>query len=97
MASKSQKNSRTPQSRKRVRQNEKARLQNASQRSAMRTSVKKVLRALLDSADQATVQAAYQGASSLLDRSARKGLIHANKAARLKSRLSAKIKAKFAA
>ena len=43
------------------------------------------------------LQAIYVSASSALDRAARKGLIHKNKAARLKSRLSAKIKAATAA
>mgnify|MGYP001665149835 FL=1 len=58
----------------------------------MRTAVKKVLRTL-ESGDKSALQAVYVSASSALDRAARKGLIHKNKAARLKSRLSAKIKA----
>lgn len=91
MASKSSKPSRTPQSRKRVRQNEKARALNASQRSAMRTAVKKLLK-LLDAGDKAAATSAFVQASSALDRAARKGLIHKNKANRLKSRLSAKLK-----
>ena len=82
----------TAQAKKRVRQAEKARARNASQRSSMRTAVKKVLRAL-EGSDKSGLQAIYVSASSALDRAARKGLIHKNKAARLKSRLSAKIKA----
>ncbi|MDO4642730.1 MAG: 30S ribosomal protein S20 [Cardiobacteriaceae bacterium] len=82
----------TAQAKKRVKQAEKARARNASQRSAMRTAVKKVLRTL-ESGDKSTLQVVYTKASSALDRAARKGLIHKNKAARLKSRLSAKIKA----
>ncbi len=80
------------QARKRVRQANKARARNASQRSAMRTSVKKVLKAL-DAKDIEAANASYKYACTLLDRAARKNLIHKNKAARLKSRLNAKIKA----
>lgn len=82
----------TAQAKKRVKQAEKARARNASQRSTMRTAVKKVLRTL-ESGDKGALQAVYVSASSALDRAARKGLIHKNKAARLKSRLSAKVKA----
>lgn len=80
------------QAKKRIKQAEKARSRNASQRSAMRTSVKKVLKAI-EAKDLETAKSTYQYASSLLDRAARKGLIHKNKAARLKSRVNAKIKA----
>ena len=82
----------TAQAKKRVKQAEKARARNASQRSTMRTTVKKVLRTL-ESGDKSALRAVYVSASSALDRAARKGLIHKNKAARLKSRLSAKVKA----
>ncbi len=80
----------TAQAKKRVRQAEKARLLNASQRSAMRTAVKKVLKAI-EGGDSALIQQAYSTATSLLDRAARKGLIHKNKASRLKSRLNKRI------
>ncbi len=80
------------QAKKRVRQAEKARSRNASQRSSMRTSVKKVLKAI-DSNDLSAATEAYRYATTLLDRAARKGLIHKNKAARLKSRLNVKVKA----
>lgn len=80
----------TAQAKKRVRQAEKARLLNASQRSAMRTAVKKVLKAI-EEGNQALIQQAYSTATSLLDRAARKGLIHKNKASRLKSRLNKRI------
>ena len=82
----------TAQAKKRVRQAEKARARNASQRSAMRTAVKKVLKAV-DAKDKNTAGDNFKYATTLLDRAARKGLIHKNKAARLKSRISAKIKA----
>ncbi len=78
--------------RKRARQAEKHRLLNASQRSAMRTAIKKV-DAAIESGDKAAAEEAFKAAVPAIDRSAGKGLIHANKAARHKSRLNAKIRA----
>ena len=69
---------------------------NAAQRSQLRTAVKKVLKAL-DSNDAAGAKAAYDVAQPILDRFSSRGLIHRNKAARHKSRLSARIKALQAA
>ena len=61
---------------------------NRAQRSALRTALKRVRSAA--SADQAAV--AYKAAVQLLDRAARKGLIHRNNAARHKSRLAATVR-----
>ncbi|MDH5824166.1 30S ribosomal protein S20 [Luteimonas sp. RD2P54] len=69
---------------------------NGSQRSMLRTAVKKVLKAL-DANDAAGAQEAFQAAQPLLDRFSARGLIHRNKAARHKSRLTARIKALQAA
>lgn len=80
------------QARKRARQAESARQQNASQRSAFRTAVKKVLKAI-EAGDKAAAQAVYQESVSVIDRLADKEIFHKNKAARHKSRLSAAIKA----
>lgn len=80
------------QAKKRARQAEKRRQLNASQRSEMRTTVKKVLKAL-SNGDKALAETVYKAAVPALDKAARKGLIHANKAARAKSRLNARIKA----
>ena len=80
------------QARKRARQAEVHRLRNASQRSALRTAVKKVLKAI-HAGDQEAAVAAYKNAVPAIDRAAGKGLIHANKAARHKSRLNARVKA----
>lgn len=77
---------------KRARQAEKRRKHNASRRSMMRTYMKKVI-AAIDSGDKEAAQTAYQKAVSVLDVAANKGLIHANKAARHKSRFNAKVKA----
>jgi small subunit ribosomal protein S20 len=62
--------------------------QNRTQRSRLRTALKKVR-----SAAAADVEKAYAEAVQLLDRAGRKRLIHPNAAARQKSRL-AKLKAK---
>ncbi|MEL6710969.1 MAG: 30S ribosomal protein S20 [Pseudomonadota bacterium] len=80
------------QTRKRARQAEKARQHNASRRSMMRSYLKKVVHAI-DSGDKTSAQQAYQTAVPILDRLANRGLIHKNKAARHKRRLSAQIKA----
>jgi len=76
---------------KRARQAEKNRQHNASMRSMFRTYIKKVL-AAISSGNKENAQAAMQTAQPVIDRMANKGLIHKNKAARHKSRLSAKIK-----
>lgn len=67
-------------------------MRNASQRSMLRTAVKKVLKAL-NANDAAGAEAAFASAQPLLDRFGSRGLIHKNKAARHKSRLNARIKA----
>ena len=77
---------------KRARQAEGRRKHNASRRSMMRTYMKKVI-AAIQAGDKTAAQAAYNTAVSVLDVAAGKGLIHANKAARHKSRYNAKIKA----
>jgi small subunit ribosomal protein S20 len=80
------------QARKRARQAVKQRAHNASLRSTLRTAIKKVIKAV-DAGDKAAAQAAYIENVSVIDRIADKNIIHKNKAARHKSRLSAAIKA----
>jgi small subunit ribosomal protein S20 len=77
---------------KRAIQAEKRRVHNASRRSMMRTSIKKIVAAIA-AGDKDAAQQAYAAATPVLDRMATKGLIHKNKAARHKSRLAAQIKA----
>lgn len=86
----------TAQARKRIRQAEKHRQHNASMRSAMRTACKKVAKAL-SGGDKAQAESAFKAAVPTLDRMARKGIIHKNKAARQKSRLNRQLKALQAA
>ena len=81
---------------KRIRVNETKRLRNRPYRSACRTLVKKAELAIHDG-DQAAAEEAVVKAVSMLDRTAGKGIIHANNAARRKSRLMAKFNAAAAA
>jgi len=78
--------------RKRARQAEKNRQHNASQRSHVRTKIKQVLRAI-ESGDKAAAEEAYKAAVPAIDRSVSKGIMHANKAARHKSRLNQHLRA----
>jgi small subunit ribosomal protein S20 len=57
----------------------------------LRTAIKKVV-AAIDAGDADAAKEAYKGAVPLIDRMAGKGLIHANKAARHKSRLNQHIR-----
>ena len=76
----------TKQAEKRIRQNTARRLHNTSMRSRMRTLIKQV-RALIENNQYDEAQKSYTSLLPVLDRYAQKGLIHLNKAARLKSRL----------
>ena len=67
-------------------------MHNSSLRSAMRTVIKKVRKAI-DTGDKAAAQSVFQAATGLIDRIADKGIVHKNAAARNKSRLSKRIKA----
>lgn len=82
----------TAQAKKRAKQAEKSRIRNAGQRSRLRTFIKKVLLAVKEG-DKEKAQAAFKTAQPVIDSAVNKGIIHKNKAARGKSRLSAKIKA----
>jgi small subunit ribosomal protein S20 len=77
---------------KRVKTSEKRRLQNASQKSALRTAVKAVETAIQNN-DSAAASQAYQLAAKKLDKAVTKGLLHKNAAARKKSRLAKKVNA----
>lgn len=80
------------QARKRARQASAQRNHNMSQRSEYRTAIKKVRKAI-EAGDKAAAQQVFQSSMSLIDSIADKNIIHKNKAARHKSRLSAAIKA----
>jgi len=77
---------------KRLRQNEAQRARNHSVKSNVRTQLRKVREAIA-TGDAAVSEAEFRTAVKKLDQAAAKNVIHANKAARTKSRLSKAIKA----
>ena len=72
---------------KRMRQNEKRRAINRGHRTKVRSYIKK-LRAALDSEKAADISQILPEAISVIDKSVQKGVLHANAAARYKSRLT---------
>ena len=83
---------RTASGLKRARQDVKLNAANTALRSKVRTVIKNVQKAVVVG-DKAKATALFQSAQSVIDAVADKGLFHKNKAARHKSRLSAKVKA----
>ena len=75
---------------KRIRQNERRRIRNVAKRSQLKTSIKKIETA----PDKKTAEVEFRKTSSLLDRYTTKNLLHRNKAANLKSKLSKVVKNK---
>lgn len=78
---------------KRMRQNEKRRLINRSNRGSFRTQVKKLRAALAVSAKggETDLQALLAETVSKIDKAVQKGIIHRNAAARYKSRLTTRV------
>lgn len=77
-------------SRKRARQAVNRRAHNASLRSMVRTYIKKV-RAAIDTKNYDDAQAALVAATPYVDKMVTKGIMHKNKAARIKSRLNSAV------
>jgi small subunit ribosomal protein S20 len=73
---------------KRVRQSEKRRDINRGHRTKVRTYIKK-LRSALDAGDKQQIDQILPETISVIDKSIQKGVLHANAAARYKSRLTA--------
>lgn len=69
---------------KRIRANEAKRLKNRYQGKTTRTFIKK----LRDTSDKSEAQTLYQKVASMLDKLAKKNIIHRNKAANQKSKLA---------
>ncbi|MEX0866554.1 MAG: 30S ribosomal protein S20 [Pirellulales bacterium] len=82
----------TASAKKRLRQGVKRHQRNRSEKRTLSTFLKRVTDALA-SGDQAKAQEDYRVASKKLDQASAKGVIHANAAARLKSRYSKRLKA----
>lgn len=86
------KNPRLASGRKRVRQDNKINAANTSLRSRYRTAVKGIEKAVA-AGDKTKATELFGKMQSVVDTVADKGVFHKNKAARDKSRLSAKVKA----
>jgi small subunit ribosomal protein S20 len=82
----------TKSAKKRLRQNLERRARNRAARSILKSHVRKVRESIV-AADVAAATTALQVAARKLDQAVSGGVIHTNAAARLKSRLSAAIKA----
>jgi len=82
----------TKSAQKRLRQNAVHRARNRSMRRAVRTQCRRV-REAVDAGDPQRAEAELRLAAKRLDRAGAKNIIHRNAAARIKSRLSARIKA----
>lgn len=82
----------TKSAKKRLRQSQAQRLRSRSTKSALRNQIRKV-RESAAAGNAAAAQAEFQTAARHLDRASARGVIHANAAARTKSRLSALVKA----
>ncbi len=77
--------------RKRARTAEKSRQRNVAMRSKLRTFIKNVVKAI-DAGNKDEAQQLYVASVPIIDSSARKGIIHTNKAARHKQRLNSRIR-----
>ena len=77
---------------KRIAQSEKARVRNRTYRSRMRNQIKKVREAVA-AKDTSGAKTALREAVSIIHRTATKGVIHKNQAARRISRLNRAVKA----
>jgi small subunit ribosomal protein S20 len=81
----------TTSAKMRMHQNERLRLYNRAAKSRLKTQIKKVREALATDPAKAAVE--LSAFASKVDKAAAHGVIHHNMAARLKSRLSAAVKA----
>jgi small subunit ribosomal protein S20 len=82
----------TAQAKKRARQSEATRKRNASLKSALRSAVKNVKKAIA-AGDKAAATKEFQAQQSVIDRIADKKIVHKNLASRSKHRLAHALKA----
>lgn len=80
------------QVRKRARQSEQQRQLNMGARSAMRTTVKNAHQSIQPGVSNEESLSLLQSVYKKVDKTAAKGLIHKNKAARIKSKINKKLK-----
>ncbi len=77
---------------KRARQTEKRTARNRASKSRLRTELRR-LRESLTAGNKAKAQEVFKSTVSAIDKAIQKGVIHANTAARYKSRLSTRVSA----
>lgn len=77
---------------KRVRQTAKRRLRNKSYKTRVKNSVKKVLAAIEAKEEKEVVNELLSSAFSVIDKAAKKGVIHRNNADRKKAKLTKRVK-----
>jgi len=82
----------TKSAKKRMKTNEERNLRNRGVRTKMRNALRKA-NAAVETGDAAAVQETSKQALTLIGKTAKKGIIHPNKAARQESRLQKKINA----
>jgi small subunit ribosomal protein S20 len=82
----------TLSAKKRIRQNLAARSRNRWRLRAMRDAIK-AFQAAVASGNKDDANTAFRTASKIVDRTAQNGVIHANQAARRKSRMNARVRA----
>lgn len=70
--------------RKQLKISKKRHMRNVAARSAMKTAIKKVR----TTADSAAIQSVLRDATSIIDKTAKKGVLHVNAASRYKSKLA---------
>ena len=81
---------------KRIRQNAKNKARNRWRLKTMREAVREFLDKIAHGSEKEATEA-FQKVSRVVDRTTAKGVIHKNQAARRKSRMSKRLKAKFTA
>jgi len=77
---------------KRVRQTAKRRLRNKAYKTRVKNSIKKVLAAIEEKKEREEVMEFLNTAFSVIDKAAKKGVIHKNNASRKKARLHRRVK-----
>ena len=82
----------SPQARNRAERANRVRDRKSKQLSSLRTGIKKIRKAVEAADSKDTLTPLLRSASTMLDKASSKGLIHANKASRLKSRLNSLVK-----
>lgn len=82
----------SPSAKKRLRQSLDRRARNRAARTALRSQIRKV-RTAIAGADAAACESEFRTLVKKIDQAAAKNVLHANTAARIKSRLSKAIKA----